>query len=77
MFSWYKYLIVSLVFSRLGFWSGNIFLSAPFSDRCLLVPSCKVSKLQYNSLAFVADFKWATDEGSLPEIARNVHTIFL
>ena len=25
MFSWYKYLIVSLVFSHLGFWSGNIF----------------------------------------------------
>ena len=26
MFSWYKYLIVSLVFSHLGFWSGNLFL---------------------------------------------------
>ena len=38
--SWYmyKYLIVSLVFSRLGFWSGNLFLIAPFPDRCLLVP---------------------------------------
>ena len=23
--SWYKYLIVSLVFSHLGFWSGNLF----------------------------------------------------
>ena len=30
MFSWYKYLIVSLVFSHLGFWSGNLFLIAPF-----------------------------------------------
>ena len=39
MYSWYKYLIVSLVFSRLGFWSGNLFLIAPFPDRCLLVPS--------------------------------------
>ena len=39
MFSWYKYLIVSLVFSHLGFWSGNLFLIAPFSDLCLLVPS--------------------------------------
>ena len=29
MFSWYKYLIVSLVFSHLGFWSGNLFLIAP------------------------------------------------
>ena len=38
VFSWYKCLIVSLVFSRLGFWSGNLFLIAPFPDRCLLVP---------------------------------------
>ena len=28
------------------------------------------SKLQYNSLAFVAGLKRATDEGSLPEIAQ-------
>ena len=38
MFSWYKYLIVSLVFSHLGFWSGSLFLVAPFPDLCLLVP---------------------------------------
>ena len=38
MFSCYKYLIVSLVFSHLGFWSGNLFLIAPFPDLCLLVP---------------------------------------
>ena len=38
MFSWYKYLIVSLVFSHLGFWSGNPFLIAPFPDLCLRVP---------------------------------------
>ena len=36
--SWYKYLIVSLVFSHLGFWSGSLFLIAPFPDLCLLVP---------------------------------------
>ena len=36
--SWYKYLIVSLFFSHLGFWSGNFFLIAPFPDLCLLVP---------------------------------------
>ena len=42
MFSWYKYLIVSLVFSHLGFWSGSLFLIAPFLDLCLLVPSKKV-----------------------------------
>ena len=34
----YMYLIVSLVFSHLGFWSGNLFLIAPFPDLCLLVP---------------------------------------
>ena len=38
MFSWYKYLIVSLVFSHPGFSSGNLFLIAPFPDLCLLVP---------------------------------------
>ena len=38
MFSWYKYLIVNLVFSQLGFWSGGLFLIAPFPDLCLLVP---------------------------------------
>ena len=31
------YLIVSLVFSHLGFWSGNLFLIVPFPDLCLLV----------------------------------------
>ena len=38
MFSWYKYLIVNLVFSHLGIWSGNLFLIAPFPDVCLFVP---------------------------------------
>ena len=32
--------------------------------------SCKFSKLQYNSLAFVAGLKRATDEGSSPEIVQ-------
>ena len=35
---WYKYLTVGLVFSHLGFWSGNLSLIAPFPDLCLLVP---------------------------------------
>ena len=39
MFHGIKYLIVSLVDSHLGFWSGNLFLIAPFPDLCLLVPS--------------------------------------
>ena len=46
MFSWYKYLIVILVFSHLGFWSGNLFLIAPFLDLCLLVPLYKSNKEQ-------------------------------
>ena len=37
MFHGIKYLIVSLVFSHLGFWGGNLFLIAPFPDLCLLV----------------------------------------
>ena len=44
--SWYKYLIVSLVFSHLGFWSGNLFLIAPFPDLCLFVPFYQYSKKQ-------------------------------
>ena len=43
MFSWYKDLIVNLVFSHLGFWSGNLFLIAPFPDLCLLVLNYKLS----------------------------------
>ena len=39
MFSWYHYLIFGLVFSHLGFWSGNLFLIAPFPDLFLLEPS--------------------------------------
>ena len=36
--SWYRCLVVGLVFSHLGFWSGGLFLIAPFPDLCLLVP---------------------------------------
>ena len=38
MFSWYRYLIVSLFFSTSYFWSGNLFLIAHFPDLCLPVP---------------------------------------
>ena len=38
MFYGIKYLIVALVFSHLGFWSGSLFLIASFPDLCLLVP---------------------------------------
>ena len=37
VFSWYVCLVVGLVFSHLGFWSGSLFLIAPFPDLCLLV----------------------------------------
>ena len=42
MFSWYKCLIVNLVLSHLGFWSGNLFRIALFPDLCLLVPLFKL-----------------------------------
>ena len=51
--SWYKYLIVSLVFSHLGFWSGNLFLIAPFPDLCLLVPSFLNRGYAFNCLVAV------------------------
>ena len=36
----FSYDLVNLVFPHLGFWSGNLFLIAPFPDLCLLVPFC-------------------------------------
>ena len=50
--SWYKYLIVSLFFFHLGFWSGNLFLIAPFPDLCLLVPS-HIQKGEYSSKKYI------------------------
>ena len=60
--SWYKCLIVSLAFSHLGFWSGNLFLVAPFPDLCLLVPFYKIGvhyDLQ-NSSMFSLEVNWNT-----------------
>ena len=57
--SWYKYLIVSLVFSHLGFWSGNLFLIAPFPDLCLLVSF--IDERNFNKTSNVIRFgidKW-------------------
>ena len=50
--SWYRYLIVSLVFSHLGFWSGNLFLIAPFPDLCLLVPFSYLCLRVSNNLSY-------------------------
>ena len=47
MFSLYKYLIVNLVFSRLGFLSGNLFQIAPSVDHCLLLPFYFLLKCMY------------------------------
>ena len=56
MFSWYKYLIVSLGFSHLGFWSGNLFLIAPFPDLCLLVLLLTMGRLEKVSRQSVISF---------------------
>ena len=52
MFSWYKYLVVGLVFSHLGFWSGSLFLIAPFPDLCLLVLFQCISSDNYQIKSF-------------------------
>ena len=56
--SWYKYLIVSLVFSHLGFWSGNLFLIAPFPDFCLLVPFYGDLVYKFKKLIGINDFSF-------------------
>ena len=66
--SWYKYLIVSLVFSHLGFWSGNLFLIAPFPDLCLLVPFYSDQKIcPSNSWIFY-------DIGFKDFVTRDIYT---
>ena len=41
-------LIVNLVFPISVFWSGNLFLFAPFLDLCLLGPFCYLKKFPSN-----------------------------
>ena len=57
MFSWYKYLIVSLVFSHLGFWSGSLFLIAPFPDLCLLVLFYKTFEFRENNTEIISGIR--------------------
>ena len=80
--SWYKYLIVSLVFSHLGFWSGNLFLIAPFPDLCLLVPFFHYkSKTRTHRLSKLPDDgdPWAPNSLLTPEHflldCQNYHQI--
>ena len=48
-------LLLVWFFFRLGFWSGNLFLIAPFPDRCLLVPfkNLKVGHSKHNAICSV------------------------
>ena len=69
--SWYKYLIVSLVFSHLGFWSGNSFLIAPFPDLCLLVPFHYINNLKQELGGTRAYLETDTDEVSVVNAHLN------
>ena len=80
--SWYKYLIVGLVFSHLGFWSGNLFLIAPFPDLCLLVPYYTV----YTCICMQILFNIQSEDGNqisyaimvfkMVTVLTNQHTSF-
>ena len=53
MFSWYQYLIVGLVFSHLGFWSGNLFLTALiFAFLYLFIRDCLSETDFYGDLVY-------------------------
>ena len=69
--SWYKCLIVSLVFSHLGFWSGNLFLIAPFPDLCLLVPFHYVNTSKQELDGTRAYLETNTDEMSVVNAHLN------
>ena len=58
MFSQYKYLIVNLVFSCLGFVRvGFFFLIAPFPDHCQLIPFyIKISLFDTLNYEIITDF---------------------
>ena len=77
--SWYKCLIVSLVFSHLGFWSGNLFPIAPFPDLCLLVPFCTFlleGELMTPTMGCVLmDPRTTDDKINKEDNSRLLHTI--
>ena len=64
-------LIVSLVFSHLSFWSGNLFLIAPFPDLCLLVPFHYVNTLKQELDGTRAYLETDTDEVSVVNAHLN------
>ena len=71
--SWYKYLIVSLVFSHLGFWSGNLFLIAPFPDLCLLVPLQLLGHLNFASRVILPGRSFVSYLISLSTTVNNLN----
>ena len=75
--SWYKYLIVSLVFSHLGFWSGNLFLIAPFPDLCLLVPF--FTRIGIDDILFSLSWSYPTYSYYymmlMPNVARGLDSV--
>ena len=73
--SWYTYLIVSLVFSHLGFWSGNLVLIAPVPDLCLLVPFSVLSLL-CNIRNIIQQFVRTIQNTSLLNHVENLMSVF-
>ena len=69
----HKYLIVNLVFSHLGFWSGNLSLVAPLPDHCLLLPllTHSASILELSTSLFLKFYK------SLLTLMRSYPTTIL
>ena len=69
--SWYKCLIVSLVFSHLGFWSGNLFLIAPFPDLCLHVPFYTEAKQIFGEASMNLRDWMSNEESVMQEIPNE------
>ena len=61
-------LIVNLVFSHFGFWSGNFFLIAPFPGHCLRVPSFIQSYILFSGIRVL---------GRVPRIRTASHHLDL
>ena len=69
------YLIVNLVFPHLGFWSGNLFLIAPFSDLCLLVSLVYICMYVINDNLQTVNWKW--NVAGNPHVYRSSELYFL
>ena len=75
--SWYKCLIVNLVFSHLGFWRWNLFLIAPFPDLCLLVPFLHTLwPSALDSIKTSSTYVMASQSKSRLVTQRHLYTLF-